>query len=210
MYVYTYVFLNIIPQTLHSCHNRLQRCLLSPLVVHYDESAAKHNQRANLSVEESTKEQRRRNDGNSDLCMRACVRAGRRSDLHRQDASQQTGTSSKTAERAATTGERETRGAELCVSPSVCQSSVIIPPLLLPPQAPLFRSERTRGGPILSSSLCVLCKKKRNEKETQKKKNTLKVASVVDPNCNFQLLHNSLLQAVLSLSLSLFSAMHEK
>lgn len=138
----------------------------------------------------------------------ACVRACRRSDLHRQDASQQTGTSSKTAERAATTGERETRGAELCVSPSVCQPSVIIPPLLLPPQARLFRSERTRGGPILSSSLCVLCKK-RNEKETRKKK-THSVASVVDPNCNFQLLHNSLLQAILSLSLSLFSAMHEK
>lgn len=74
--MYTSVFLNIIPQTLHSCHNRLQRCLLSPLVVRYDESAAKHNQRANLSVEESTKEQRRRNDGNSDLCVRACVCAG--------------------------------------------------------------------------------------------------------------------------------------
>lgn len=50
--VYTYVSPNTIPQTLHFSHNRLKRRLVSPLMVHSDESAAKHNQRANLSVEE--------------------------------------------------------------------------------------------------------------------------------------------------------------
>lgn len=53
----------------------------------------------------------------SDPYVRACVRACRRSDLQRQDASQQTGTSSKAAERAAATGaERSCASVRQCVS----------------------------------------------------------------------------------------------
>lgn len=67
-----------------------------------------------------------------------------------------------------------------------------------------IRANARRPDPLLFSLRPL---QKTKWKRNAKKK---KVASVVDPNCNFQLLHNSLLQAILSLSLSLFSAMHEK